>query len=149
LELFDGMLQGAATHFRFNDDPTRVSIEDEMKYAFLVEYGIKPDKLDGKLEVMGVYSFERDGDRYMGGDDMDVVFLGHTKDNFSKFTSDLWKIDAIPNKWTGELGHERLFALNYNEIEELRTTGIYRGKKKDIIFSTRALLDSIVDSDFD
>jgi hypothetical protein len=137
--VFSGMMQGAARHLGFKENPLDSSLWDEMYETFDVEWGINRDRFRGSLEFLGLYSFAD-----VHGDDLDFGFLGIVDLPAEYFVGGHWKNAAT------RVNHKELVAIdNYDELRNLVDTGELNGETRNIVHSSRGpLKEAIRDSDF-
>ena len=138
MQLYAGLLQGAAGHILFKEDPMKISIESEAYREISEETGIQKKDIS-RLEFLGLFSFPE-----VAGDDLDFCYLAHTHIDSQYFTSSNWKKNVQKPE------HKEFFAIkNFDELQELVNRGVYNNAQYDLVFSTRGPLAEIKPQDFE
>jgi len=135
--VFDGLVQGAATHLPYEKDPSRLNLRKVMREAYKNEFGLAPKNILS-MDFLGLFSFE---DQH--GDDLDFGFLADTDLHSNYFAGDSWRSNA------DKINHVKLISLsNIVALRKLTPNGEIGGQTNNVIFSTRGPLEPLTLGDF-
>ena len=136
---YDGLLQGAAGHLEFRQDPKDIILRDDLYRELNEETGVSKNQVTN-LEFLGLFS-----DPSVGGDDLDFCYLVDVDLPSNYFSEGGWK-EIVPEK---QREHSQFFAIhNYNDLKELLNSGKFENREFDIVFSTCGPLEQLVYKDF-
>tara|TARA_Y100000310_G_scaffold344508_1_gene457638 strand:- start:1343 stop:2269 length:927 start_codon:yes stop_codon:yes gene_type:complete len=143
LPMFDGLMQGATGYLNYDRNVRNVNLDDEFRRFLKREYGVNQDQIVGDITPLGLYSFEKDASgKFIGRDDLDWGAVAHLTSSSGDFISGQALADA------SNPGHDELYTLDFDQVQELVSTGRFDGQKWDVVFSTRGPLAALVAEDF-
>lgn len=138
---YDGLLQGAAGHLNFHQNPLELSLYKEAVRELVEETGLSKKQIIRGCEFLGLFS-----DPSVGGDDLDFTYLFKTNLPSDYFTSGTWQT-LVAEK---QREHSKFFAIpNYDSLQKIVNEGLLEGRKFDIVFSTRGPLAALTPNDFE